>query len=452
MLTLRKQHMQMPAQALNALLGNLFCRSERSLDYWERARRTIMNGTHTYGRSADQGINNGLPIFIDKARDSRLWDVDGSEYVDLTAGLGSILLGYNYTPIMRAVREQLAQATFVGITHRMEVELAEAIREVVPSAQMVRFFKSGAEAVSAAVRIARAFTRRHFIVKLSYHGWHDWSMAASRRNAGIPPSLERYVATAFYNDFASVERLCGIHRKETAAIIMEPVTFDPPRDNFLQQVRQLCTDLGIMLIYDEVLTGGRFAAGGAQEYFQCIPDLCVFSKSIANGMPLSFLAGQASILEEVASKVFISSTFSGELLSLATLGEVLKILKQEGTIANLWEKGERLQYIFNTAFDGEPNLRGRVRLTGYPPRLRFRFEKIDQKIVNKLIPFMLLFARANGILLNQNIFPMLSHTESDFAKISALAFELAPLMSRFASGAPWPPLLEDMMFAPIQGG
>ncbi len=442
--------METRVEKVGDLLADLVSGSERSLDYWERARRTIMNGTHTYGRSADQGIDNGIPVFIAKALNSRLRDVDGREYVDLTAGLGSILLGYNYPPVIRAVREQLTRGTFTGITHILEVELAEAFRDVVPGAEMVRFFKSGAEAVSAAVRIARAFTRKHFIIKLSYHGWHDWSMVLSRRNAGIPPVLARYVGTARYNDIESVERLCGEHGNETAAIVMEPVTFDPPADNFLQRVRDLCDGRGILLIYDETLTGGRFAPGGAQEYFQCIPDLSVFGKSMANGMPLSILAGRADVIRGVEDKVFISSTFGGELLSLVSMAAVLKVLKRKGTISGIWEKGERLRNILNDAFDGEPHLRGRVRVAGYPPRLRFQFEEFDPDTVGKLIPFMLLFARSKGVLLSQNIFPMLSHQENDFKRISVMARELAPLMAGFAAGAPWPPLLKNMRFEPVQ--
>jgi glutamate-1-semialdehyde 2,1-aminomutase len=216
----------------------------------------------------------------------------------------------------------------------------------VPSAESVRFGKNGSDATSAAIRIARAFTGRKIIAVCGYHGWQDWFIGSTSRNKGVPKEISDLTKTFAFNDLASLNQIFMLNSGNVAAVILEPMNSTWPIENFLSEIRRMCSENGTILIFDETITGFRFAKGGAQELFNVIPDLTTLGKGLANGFPLSAVVGKREIMDEM-SEIFFSGTFGGELLSLAAANEVLRMYQQEDIIGQLTAAGELLNQLTN---------------------------------------------------------------------------------------------------------
>lgn len=316
----------------------------RSNALFERSKGLIPSGTQTLAKGPGQYVNGVAPKYLSRGKGSHVWDVDGNEYVDYNMAIGPVSLGYCYPAVDDAVREQLQDGMTFSMMHPLEVEVAELIREVVPNAEMVRYSKTGADVTSAAVRLARAFTGRSKVLCCGYHGWHDWYIGVTDRNRGIPAEILDLSHTIGYNDIQSViDSIDG----ETACIILEPVVFEAPRENFLHRLRELCTENGSLLIFDEMWTGFRLAMGGAQEYFGVHADLATFSKAIANGMPLSVLTGRRDVMELADREIFFYTTFGGEALSLAAAKATISEMKSKGVPEYLARQGGKLREGYN---------------------------------------------------------------------------------------------------------
>lgn len=311
-----------------------------SMELYRRAEQAIPCATQTLAKGRSQLVFGVSPLFIQKAKGAYVWDVDGNQYLDYTMAVGPLSLGYAYTRVDDAICAQLEQGITFSLPHPLEVELAETLQEIIPNAESVRFSKTGADVTSAAVRLARAYTGRNTILCCGYHGWHDWYIATTDRNAGIPLVMQELTYTFNYNDIASLEAALD---DDVAAVILEPITFAEPDENFLHKVRDLCTRNGSLLIFDEMWTGFRLATGGAQEYFGVKADLACFSKAIANGMPLSVLTGKRSIMQLLEQDVFFFTTFGGETLSLAAAQATIAELREKNVPSVLEENGNRLK-------------------------------------------------------------------------------------------------------------
>ncbi|MCM8788115.1 MAG: aminotransferase class III-fold pyridoxal phosphate-dependent enzyme, partial [Candidatus Omnitrophica bacterium] len=261
------------------------------------------------------------------------------------------------------------------LPHKLEVELAELLCEVIPCAEMVRFGKNGSDATSGAVRVARAYTGRDKIVCCGYHGWQDWYIATTTRNRGVPEAVKNLTLTFEYNNIKSLEKIFEENRNQIACVIMEPVGVVEPKDNFLQKVKELTYKNGALLIFDEVVTGFRFSLGGAQEYFGVIPDLACFGKAIADGFPLSAIVGKKEIMK-LFEEVFFSFTFGGEIVSIAASLATIKELKDKNVIKHLWEQGRKIKDGYNV-LAREYGLEKYTQCIGYPPRtiITFKNEK-----------------------------------------------------------------------------
>lgn len=316
----------------------------KSDELWARAQKLIPSGTQTLAKGPQQYVNGIAPKYVQRAKGSHIWDVDGNEYIDFNMGIGPISLGYGYEKIDNAIKDQLADGITYSLMHPLEVEVSELIREVVPNVESVRFSKAGNDVTSAAVRVARAFTGKNTVLCCGYHGWHDWYISVTDRNNGIPEAVQDYTYTINYNDIQSV--IDSID-DDIACIIMEPTVFDPPKDGFLEELRKLCDERGILLIFDEMWTGFRLALGGAQEYFNVRADLVTFSKAVANGMPVSILAGRADVMELFEKDVFFYTTFGGEALSLAAAKATIHELRDKNVPEYLHSKGKLLREGYN---------------------------------------------------------------------------------------------------------
>jgi glutamate-1-semialdehyde 2,1-aminomutase len=316
-------------------------RYKKSEAMLERARRTIPLGAQTFSKSITQFPFGVSPYFAEKASGSRLWDVDGNEYVDFVNGLAAVTLGYGDSDVNAAVVQQLAKGTVFSLSGELEAAVAEEIVAMVPCAEMVRFGKNGSDATAGAVRIARAWTGRDLVLVCGYHGWQDWYIGATTRNKGVPAATSALTERFPYNDAAALEALLKQHSGQVAAIIMEAGGPELPIDGYLQQVRRLATEHGAVLIFDETITGFRFANGGAQELYNVTPDLATLGKGLANGFPLSAVCGRRDIMTEM-EEVFFSFTMGGELLSLAAALACLQKMRQEPVIETVRQRGSHL--------------------------------------------------------------------------------------------------------------
>lgn len=307
----------------------------------ERALRTIPLGSQTFSKSKTQYPFGVSPYFIVKGRGSHVWDIDGNEYVDFISSLCAITLGYCDPDVDTAVRDQLEDGVIFSLPHPLEMEVAESIVEMVPCAEMVRFGKNGSDATAGAVRIARAFTGRDRVAVCGYHGWQDWYIGSTLRNLGVPQATRDLTHQFAFNDADSLAAVLASRPGEFAAVILEPMNTVYPTNDFLSAVQDLAHRHGAVLIFDETITGFRFANGGAQEFFGVTPDLATFGKGLANGYPVSAVAGRADIMK-LMEEVFFSFTFGGEALSLAAAKATMAKLKREPVIAHIRETGEKV--------------------------------------------------------------------------------------------------------------
>ena len=315
-----------------------------------RAHARIPGGAHTYAKGDDQYPVNA-PSFIVRGEGCHVWDVDGNEFIEYGMGLRSVMLGHAYGPVIEAAREQLSLGANFARPSPLEVKCADKLAELVPSAGMVKFAKDGSTVTSAAVRLARAFTGRDRVVVCKddpFISTADWFIGTTPMSAGIPQAVRALTLSFPYNDLPSLELLFAEHPGEIACVIMEAERGVPPIPGFLGAVSALCHREGALFILDEMITGFRWALGGAQEVYGVAPDLSCFGKGMANGFSVSALVGRREIMElggwqHAGPRVFLNSTtHGGETHSLAAAMKTMEIFQAEPVTAALRGAGERL--------------------------------------------------------------------------------------------------------------
>jgi glutamate-1-semialdehyde 2,1-aminomutase len=299
----------------------------RSNELYERALKTIPLASQTFSKSAMNFPRGASPLFFERGQGAYVWDYDGNKYVDYMLGLMPIILGYCDPDVDEAIRNQLNNGIIFSLPSDLEVQLSEKLIELIPCAEMVRFSKNGSDVTSAAIRLARAHTGRDRIAVSGYHGWHDWYIGTTARNLGVPKSVQDLSSKFIFNDPDSLERLFKTDPAGFAAVILEPTGVCEPEDGFLERVKELCDQYGVVLVFDEIVTGFRVDMGGAQRKYGVTPDLATFGKAMANGMPISTIVGRREIMK-LMDDIFFSGTFGGETLSLsAALATITKLEK-----------------------------------------------------------------------------------------------------------------------------
>ncbi|MBA8903162.1 aspartate aminotransferase family protein [Phyllobacterium sp. P30BS-XVII] len=344
---------------------------ERSKELYERAQRVIPGGVMGQGRFAKPH-----PLYMTKAEGARMWDVDGNEYIDFHCAFGAVVLGHNDPRLRKVIDQTLDQhGVAFSAAHPLESELAERIVKHIPSAERVVFCCTGSEATYHAIRRSRAHTGRNKILKFegAYHGWHDyvqWSVhfdPAEAGNADAPKPVQESAGmirgaedgllTCGYNDIKTLGDIFAKHGADIAAVIVEPVYHNAgvvmPVPGFLAEIRALCDSNKSVLIFDEVITGFRLGLGGAQVQCGIIPDLTTMGKAIANGMPISAIAGKAEIMNGFAplGKTFFSGTFYGHVLNVAVANGCMQVLENEPPYEYLDRLGNRLKAGIDAAID-----------------------------------------------------------------------------------------------------
>ena len=311
---------------------------EGSLALYRQARGLLPGVSQLVSRRPTRAALGVSPIYDERARGCRIWDIDGNEYIDWYSAVGPIVLGYADPVVDEAVRRQIGNGSVYSVLHPSSVRLAEELVRLVPAAEMVRYAKGGGEACTVAVRVARGYTGRDKVLFCGYHGWHDWYLAANLGGekldghllpgidpVGVPRGLEGTAVPFPYGDLEALAALLDRHAGEVACVFMEPMRSEEPPAGYLQAVKELAHRHGALLVFDEVSSGFRVALGGAQEYAGVTPDMAVFAKAISNGYPMGAVVGRRDVMQ-ASERMFVSSAYwddnVGITAALATLGEL----------------------------------------------------------------------------------------------------------------------------------
>lgn len=401
-------------------------RYHKSEELLERALKTIPLGSQTFSKSRTQYPYGVSPYFIAKGQGSHVWDVDGNEYIDFINSLAAVTLGYNDPDVTEAVRAQLEDGIIFSLPHPIEMQVAEKIIEMVPCAEMVRFGKNGSDATSGAIRVSRAYTCRDQVAVCGYHGWQDWYIGSTVRNKGVPKATRDLTHTFKYNDTESLNKIFKEFSGQVAAVILEPMNTTEPKDGFLEKVKELTKKNGAVLVFDETITGFRYSNGGAQEYFGVTPDLATFGKGLANGYPVSAVAGKAEIMR-LMEEVFFSFTFGGETLSLAAALATMTKLQREPVVETIKMQGQRLLGSLNDLIDKE-KVNHIVSTAGHPSWSFLLIKDVEPYSQWEIKTLFLQEMFARGILTFGTHNMSYSHSDGDLNKLLAAYNEVFPII------------------------
>jgi len=347
----------------------------KSLSEIKRAENLVPGGVLGIRRPYNF-VEGEYPIFFDRGTGGKVIDIDGNEYIDYLCAYGPIILGYRESEIDEAVISQIRDKGFCfSLTQVYQNTLAEKINTIVPCAEKSVFMKTGSDATTCAIRLARAYTGRSGVLRCGYHGWHDWCVEVK---GGIPEKLYEDVREFRYNNLDQLEQLLKEGKGNTAAVIITPFghplahPLEEPKKGFLEGVKKLTAEYGAVLIFDEIRTGFRMAMGGAQEYYGVTPDLGVFGKAMANGYPLSMVTGKADIMDMGVSDVFISSTFFPNSLEYIAALKTIEILERDNVLDAIREKGSAFLDSIRASCENYPV---GARLSGVPTMFFITFDK-----------------------------------------------------------------------------
>ena len=386
-----------------------------------KAKSLIPGGAHTYSKG-DDVFPVKSPFAIKKGYGAKVEDVDGNEFIDWGMGLTSVILGHAYEPIVNAVKDELSNGCNFIRPSFIEAELAEQFIEQIPSAEMVKFGKNGSNATTAAVKLARAYTGKDIILRCGtqpFFSIDDWFIGSTVMNAGIPKSIQELTKQFKYNDIQDLTSKIDEYYNQIACVIMEPASTEEPNEGYLKSVKEICNKNGIVLIFDEVVSGFRFHPKGAQYLYGVTPDLSCFGKAMANGFSISALAGKKEImslggLEHDKERIFLlSTTYGGETHHLRAAQKTIEILNANdyAVTKHIWNVGKRLKEAYNK----EAKLLGISKYTSIQgidcrPFLVFTDENGKNNFLFRTL-FMEQMIK-NGILV-QSFNPSYSHTDNE---------------------------------------
>lgn len=444
----------------------------------ERAHRLIPAGAHTYSKGDDQFPANA-PAFIARGKGARVWDAEGREFLDWGMGLRAVVLGHGYPRVVEAVREALEWGSNFVRPSPIEADLAEAMLELLPGHEMVKFAKNGSDVTTAAVRLARAFTGRKLVAIAGdnpFYSVDDWFIGTTAMDAGIPEDVTRLTLMFRFGDLAGLEKLFVEHPGEIACVFIEPaVTAPVPADGgcdrcaarvgaaapardcrnarFLAAARELTHRHGALLIFDEMLTGFRFDLPGAQRLYGVVPDMACFGKALGNGFSVSALTGVREVMDlggirqTARPKVFLlSATHGGETHSLAAALAVIREMQAEPVVPHLWEVGGALQRALNDASE-RAGLRRHVWSDGYPCSPMVNFLGADGAPSAELRTLFHQEMVARGVLMTY-VAPSFSHSHDDVRR-TAEAASAALAVCRRALESGFDGLLEGPVMRPV---
>jgi glutamate-1-semialdehyde 2,1-aminomutase len=378
-------------------------------ELWDYQRSLTPTGGQTLSKLPERFVS-AYPKMLEGGKGCIVRGSNGWNYIDLIAGLGAVSVGYNNTRVNRAVVNQMAKGVSFSLPTFIESQVAEKLNSLMPEMEMWKFAKTGTQANEYAVRCARAYTGRTQILTLGYNGCNDQFEILGTRNAGIPKVLATTIDKARFNE------LFNSHTP-LACVLLEPMVFEQPNKEFLSYVRSECDRTGTLLIFDEVVTGGRFEGFAAYKYFNVVPDLITMGKGLANGFPLSVVGGKRDIMCTFErDDFFASGTFNGEAVSLAACFETLSILEEQ--IPQMVRHGRQIQDAFNDLFGKKATCKG------YPTRLSFEFPTKEHKAL------WMQEMSLKGVLTSGTNFVMADMTDDDVRWITNYITDTYKFMSR----------------------
>lgn len=387
---------------------------KKSTSLKDRAKKVTPHLTQTFSRAATTFIEGVYPVYVQSAKGSHMKDVDGNDYIDYLLGLGPITLGYNYSKINNAIIKQLKNGILFSLPHPIEVELSELLCKVIPHTDMVKFEKSGSNAVTGAVRASRAITKKDGIAYCGSGGvWHDWYASSISRNLGVPKFNQNLIKIFDYNDSDGLEQIFADNHKKIGTIVLEPTIYEKPNKSFLKKARKIANQNDAVLILDEVVTGFRFDLGGAQKYFDLKGDLVCFGKGMGNGLPISSISGTTEFMK-IFDKLWVSTTNGSETLSLAGTYATINEMQSKKSIPKCWKIGQKL-------FDGWNSVAKKYNLNaqmiGYPIRMTLKCYNSKKNESLSLKALILQEMVQKGIFISPGpTFISFSHSENDIKK------------------------------------
>ena len=390
----------------------------------QRARRCIPGGTQLLSKRPEMFAPGQWPGYYTKAKGAETWDLDGNKYIDMSiSGIGACVLGFADPDVNAAVHAAIDAGTICSLNCPEEVELAELLCQIHGWADMVRYARSGGESMAIAVRIARAHTRRDKVAFCGYHGWHDWYLAANLGKGngldqhllpgldpvGVPSGLAGTAIPFRYNHIEDLGKIISKNKNSLAAIVMEPVRDRYPEAGFLEKVRALASEIGAVLIFDEITAALRLNSGGSHLVFCVDPDMAVFAKAISNGYPMGAVIGRENIMQ-AAQSTFISSTYWTEKIGpVAALATIRKHQRLDVS-KHLIDVGNRIQSGWELA---ARQARMRIHISGIPPLSHFAFEYENGQAIITLFTQMML---ERGFLASGRFYATYAHNESHIEK------------------------------------
>ena len=356
-----------------------------------------------------QAIDGRYPLYATRGEGAYVWDVDNNRYIDFNLGYGTVLLGHAHPAVTRAVQEEIARGHCLSpLWKPLQAELCELVCRSIPNGEQAFLMRTGSDATTGAVRLARLFTGRKRILRWGYNGWHDWS---TPRPGGVPPETQKIVHSFPYNDLRAVERLFGQYGGEVACVFMMPFEVEPPEPGFLEGVRDLAHAHGALFILDEMRSGFRFGLGGAQEMLGVSADLVTYSKAMANGFAVSCIAGRADVLRGLR-ETKMTATYFAATEAMAAAICCIQTIESERAPDRVWALGERLQVGLRAAIERAGVL---ATLGGYPPCPFLAFDRMDPESNARAKEIFFSETAAAGLLLHPSHHWYLSaaHSEGD---------------------------------------
>jgi glutamate-1-semialdehyde aminotransferase len=391
-------------------------RLEKSLALFEEAKRLSPGGVMGIRRPYNF-IPGEYPIFLDRGYDAHIVDVDGNDYIDMLCAYGPIILGFVEPEINAAVTARMARGFCFSLVQPEQNQLEQRLIDLVPCAEQAILVKTGSDATTCAIRIARAATDRDKILRCGYHGWHDWCVEV---HGGVPEIVQQLTVEFPYGDAEALAQALAQHRGQVAGVIITPVghplaepVMAPPA-GYLEAVRDLCKQHGVVLIFDEIRTGFRVAMGGAQERYGVVPDLTTIGKAMANGYPISAVVGRRDLMQVMEKKAFISSTFFPNSLEIVAALKTLEILEREHVPDVLWQRGTRfLEQLHGVVKDSGLA----VTVSGIPPMPFLTFDRTDPQYKERRTRFYTECIR-RGLFVQpyHHWYINYRHTEEDLAR------------------------------------
>jgi glutamate-1-semialdehyde 2,1-aminomutase len=370
------------------------------------AQKIIPLASQTFSRSHYFFDKNYFPLYLNKGVGQYVYDLDGNKYLDYISALGSVSVGYGEKKINNIIKKNIDYGNCFSLSHPIEVEVAKKLVKLIPSAEMVRFGKNGTDVNSAAIRLARHYTKKDLIAVCGYHGWQDWYIASTSMNSGVPRDVQKQVKKFNFNDIESLEKI--LKSKKCAAVIMEPLSYNLPKNNFLKKVRNLCDKYKSILIFDEICSGFRVSIGGAQKIYNVKPDISTFGKAMANGFPLAAIVGKKKIMKHM-DKIFYSGTFAGEISSLYACNATIDFMIKNRSISKNLKKGIFIKNAINKLIISN-NLQNYISLEGHETwlfltiknNIKVKPELIKAYIRQELIKKRILFLGSFNITYSHN--------------------------------------------------